>query len=257
MEELKAKAEAHELHPRFDLIWKEGMEDWMVAGEVEGLFVKKSEAETIGLGGGEKSAKEAFNEFEYDKGDSEAEEEWPGVSRGGYFFFIYLFPIIWLIGLGFGFNMAKDMVEGDIAEMLPLAFACLGLLPFLTGIFAILQRFQNLGMSRLWFFGLLVPILNLWLGYRLFACPPGYTVRKRLGALGWILAIFYWLPLVGFIGFGAYIASKGPDYLQDLIEKNRAEYETYLQQAKEMSESPEETREKKQEEKGPSIIPVY
>lgn len=261
MEELKAKAEAHELHPRFDLLWKDGMDDWVAAGEVDGLFVKKSEDEPAPKPTTEKSANDPFSDFEDEKGDSDGDdEEWEGVSRGGYFFFIYIFPILWLIGLTYGLKMAKDFVDGDIAEMLPLAFACLALLPIFIGIFAILQRFQNLGMSRAWILGLLVPILNFWLLYRLFACPPGYAVRKKLGALGWVLAVIYWLPLIGAIGVGGYIASKGPEYIQELIDQNRAQYETYLEQAKALTESPKEAKakeeDKKKEEKGPAITPI-
>lgn len=261
MEELKAKAEAHELNPRRDLLWKDGIDDWMSAGEVEGLFVKKTDGEPAPRLTIEKSANDPSSNGEYEKGDSEDDdEEWEGASRGGYFFFIYVFPILWLIGLCYGLKMAKDFVDGDIIEILPLAFACLALLPVFVGIFAILQRFLNLGMSRVWIIGLLVPILNFWLGYRLFACPPGYAVRKKLGALGWILAVIYWLSLIGTIGVGGYIAYKDPEYIQDLIDKNRTQYETYLQQAKELTESPEETivkeEEKKKAEKGPAITPI-
>jgi hypothetical protein len=53
----------------------------------------------------------------------------------------------------------------------------------------------NLGMSRWWFLGNLVPILGFWVGYRCFACPGGYAYHKKLDGAGIFLAIVYWLLL--------------------------------------------------------------
>jgi hypothetical protein len=58
------------------------------------------------------------------------------------------------------------------------------------------MRLMNLGMSRWWFFANFVPILNLWIGYRCFACPAGYALHKKLDGAGVALAILYWLLMV-------------------------------------------------------------
>lgn len=265
MDDLKLGVETHEINPRLDMAWQEGMDDWIIAGEIEGLFEKNTKAEAV-----EKKdmARPTSNEstlkasdFEDESPDDDDDGEWEGVSRGGFFFFCYIFPIIWMVGLFYGSKMLKGFVGDDI---MPLVVGCLSLLPFLIAIFAILQRFQNLAMSRLWFFGLLVPLLNLWLGYRLFACPPGYAERKKLGFLGWILAVIYWLPVLAAIGIGVMIAIKGPAMIEDLIEKNRAHYEELMAKVEEATETPEEKKAreaeqkaKEKEAKGPSIIPVY
>lgn len=269
LEELKRGVEAHEINPRLDMAWKEGLADWIPAGEVEGLFEKKVSTDKKEKKESKKDKKEsksndtAFSEFEYgDDGPTGSEEqgEWDGVSRGGYFFFCFIFPFLWWGGLAFGQGMLHGVLSEDL---IPIVVGCLALLPVLIYIVAILKRFQNLAMSRLWFFGTIVPLLNLWLGYRLFACPPGYAQHKRLGALGWFLAIIYWLPWIAIIGVTSIVLIKGPDQFKDVIEKNRAQYDQYMLKAKELLETPEQKKAKEDEqkakeeaEKPPAITPI-
>ncbi|MES2982216.1 MAG: DUF4339 domain-containing protein [Verrucomicrobiota bacterium] len=268
IEQLKEGVEFHEINPRLDLAWKEGMADWIPAGEVEGLFVKNSNAESAEKKDHknqkdntkkkeERETKSAFSESEYVEEPSNypEEQEWEGVSRGGFFFFCYIFPVLWMVGLSYGGKMLTGVIPDDI---LPIVMACLASLPFFIVIFAILKRFQNLAMSRFWFFGLFTPLV-IWLYYRLFACPPGYAVHKRLGGLGWFLAIIYWLPWVGVLALGAMVAIQGPDKYKDVIEKNRSQYEELMIKAKDLTKTPETAEEKKaneKAEKGPSIIPM-
>jgi hypothetical protein len=268
LEELKAKVELHELNPRLDMAWKDGMEDWISAGEVEGLFEKSISAESPEKKDSKKKkdvsdTKSAFeeSEFEDEPSNNFEDEEWEGTSRGGFFFFVYIFPVIWYVGLYFGSKMLGGVVPENI---IPIVVGCIVFLPVLLCIFAIVQRLQNLAMSRLWFFGIFVPLLNIWLGYRLFACPPGYAEHKRLGALGWILAIIYSLPLIVMIAAGVLVAIKGPEMFNEVIEKNRAQYEEVISKAKQVTETPEEKKAREEEQeakekaaKGPSIIPIH
>lgn len=276
LEELKQGVEAHEINPRLDMAWKEGLADWIPAGEVPGLFEKKVTKEQEQKKDSKKEKKEskasdsAFSEFE--EGDdgptgSDEEGEWEGVSRGGYFFFRFMFPFVWWGGLAYGAKMLPGVLPEDIV---PVVVLCLALLPVLLYIVAVLKRFQNLAMSRLWIFGILVPLLNMWLGYRLFACPPGYAEHKRLGGLGWFLAIIYWLPMlafIGLIGFVGMMAVKDADKFKTELEKHRSQYEQIMLKAKELSETPEQRKAREAEEKakqkakeeaekGPTIIPI-
>jgi GYF domain 2 len=274
VEQLKEGALDHELHPRYDMAWQEGMADWIPAGEVEGLFEKtggsKIENEEQDHKKKKKKKKEekeedatspfGEDEFAEEPSNDYDEVEWEGVSRGGYIFFIYFFPGLWLVGLTYLSKMLPGIFGPEIA---PIITACLAFLPAILGIFAIIQRLDNLAMRRLWFLGLFAPILNLWLGYRLFACPPGYAEHKRLGVLGWILAFFYWLPLLAVIAVFALFAVKGPELFQPIIEKNKDQYEQFMQKVKEATETPEEKKAREEEQKakekaakGPSIIPI-
>lgn len=260
MEELKAKVELHEINPRLDMAWQEGMEDWIPAGEVDGLFKKHTKAEATDKKETAKSTTTAstLDEFEYEDEPSNdyKEQEWEGMSRGGFFFFYFIFPALWWVG---GFY-AITKLAGVIGDgLLPIAMACVGFLPFFILIIVILKRFQNLAMSRLWFFGLFVPLLQIWLTYRLFACPPGYAEHKRLGVLGWILAVLFWLPIVGVIVLGGIVAIQDPDKYKDVIEKNRGQYEELMLKMQDMTETPEEAEAKEAEqkaEKEPSIMPI-
>jgi hypothetical protein len=80
-------------------------------------------------------------------------------------------------------------------------------LPLLMGIYFSLMRLVNLGMSRWWFLAIFVPILNLWVGFRCFACPAGYVYHKKLGGAGVALAFFYWLLVgLGILAIAATVA---------------------------------------------------
>lgn len=253
IDDLKAKVELHEIHPRLDKAWKDGMENWIPAGEVDGLFKKNTEAEAA-----EKNTS-AINEFEeLDFEDSEEQRRhnlgsWPGISRSGFIFFCYIFPIIWIVGLLFASKYLATLVETDLLK--PIILILL-ILPFPLAIVATLKRFQNLGMSRVWFLGLLVPLLNIWLGYRLLACPAGYVEHKKLGTLGWVLAILYWAPLIASIGFGALLTYQGPERLNKLMEENREQFDSIQLKLDKLSQTPEEEKAEEVEEKGPSIIPI-
>jgi hypothetical protein len=116
----------------------------------------------------------------------------------------------------------------------------LSLVPFILLIAASLQRFQNLGMSRIWFFGLFAPLLNLWVWYRLFACPPGYAYHKKLDPLGWVLAVLHWgslLLVVAAFGFAAYMLTQaGED------DPTRVAIEEYIEKMKEAGKAQEQEK---------------
>lgn len=216
IDDLKFEVERGELNPRLDMVWKEGMEDWIPAGKVEGLFEKNVEAEE------KEKAKEAppvvAPVSEVGKKQAKKEQVGPereGTNRMGFIFFCYIFPVIWFVGVVLGAEFLKGQVGPDIFGPITIV---LFLLPLVVGIAATLKRFQNLAMTRLWFFGLIVPFLNYWLGYRLFACPAGYAEHKKLGGAGWFLAIIYWLPFLAIAGFGVFAGLKGPEATQTMME---------------------------------------
>jgi|AntRauTorckE6833_2_1112554.scaffolds.fasta_scaffold27533_1 hypothetical protein len=255
LEDLKGMAERAELNPRHDMAWKEGMEDWIPSGDVDGLFKKNVEAETVEKVKQATPTGSAFKDKE-DKEEPAEEIEWPGTGRAGFIFFYGIFPFLWIGGLVLGAGFLKEMVGPGILGPILI---CLSLLPIVIGFVALLSRFQNLAMSRVWFLGMLVPILNIWLGYRLFACPPGYAEHKKIGGLGVVLAVIYWVPLLAMIAFGTLATIKGPEMFdkwagqnQELIE----EFNTRLEEMKAGAEEATGTEEPEPEkEKAPTIIP--
>lgn len=209
LDDLRFEAERGELNPRLDMVWKNGMGDWIPAGEVEGLFVRNEEAKAA-----EQAKETAFTEFKPENGEEEKKlikGEWTGVGRATYLFVCYILPFLWVAGVGFGTKFLEGKVEAGI---LAIGGLVLCLVPLILAFAATLQRFQNLGMSRVWFLGLFAPLLNLWVWYRLFACPPGYAYHKKLDPIGWALAVFHWgavLLLVAASGFAAYTLTQAAE----------------------------------------------
>jgi uncharacterized membrane protein YhaH (DUF805 family) len=184
---LRELARTGGLNPRHDMVWTKGMADWAPSGEVDGLFerviIAQPEEEKAG-------AEDPYIPPE-DLLEPEARREvWPGTNRRSYLFITFLFPILFGVGLGAATPfLSKELTPSQmgIVQMVGLV------LPALLAFFANIGRLANVGMSRWWIFGNLIPILNVWLGYRTFACPAGYAKTKKLDGPGVLLAIIYWL----------------------------------------------------------------
>ncbi|MFD2255632.1 GYF domain-containing protein [Luteolibacter algae] len=211
LDDLKYEAERGKLNPRLDMVWKDGMEDWIPSGEIEGLFQKNKDAS----GEAVEDSATAFTEFQPEETPEERlrnEGRWPGVSRSVFFFMSYIFPVIWLVALSF---VSQQLAGSVAADQLGLGVAVLSFLPIIVSLIALLKRFQNLAMTRLWFLGLFIPLLNIWLGYRLLVCPEGYADHKKLDTIGWILAILYWgsflLAIAAAIFVAVSMTQTGPD----------------------------------------------
>ena len=198
LDDLKYEAERGALNPRLDMVYKEGMPEWKPSGDISEIFTKNEEA-------GKKEEEGAVvTDFQPEEKKTERMKnkgKWGGASRSTFIFLCYIFPILWFAGIAYGMSYAKGMIDERL-----LGFLTLGLLflPVLIAFIVVLQRFRNLGMTRAWFLGLIVPILQFWLGYRLIACPEGYADHKKLDGIGWVLAILYWLPFVGMILAGVF-----------------------------------------------------
>ena len=191
---LQAKAKEASLNPRLDMIWTKGMDEWKPAGEIEGLFKRHAVAEPPEV----PVPTLAGSPYQPPHGDSVAEqlvkqEEWPGARRRSYLIVTLIFPLLWAYAIRAG---APFLTTQFGPEMMMFALPGLSLVPLLVIIVISLKRLVNLGMSRWWFLGNIVPILNLWIGYRCFACPAGYAFHKKLDGAGIFLAIIYWLLLL-------------------------------------------------------------
>ena len=120
------------------------------------------------------------------------EDSWPGARRRAYLTASLLLPLLANAALIYGPALLVSLPDPALLNKITLgATAALCLI----GLYYGLQRLANLGMSRWWYLGHFVPILNLWVGYRCFACPAGYAYHKKLDGAGIALAICYWLLL--------------------------------------------------------------
>lgn len=187
LQELRVKAAQGGLDPRLDLVWTQGMAEWKPAGEIDALFERRAS-----------DAPAATNPYQPPQDTSVADlmyqqEEWPGARRRAYLTATILLPFAWNLALGMIPLIVGMKLEPAMLQKINLAGA---VLIVIVGVYYSLQRFVNLGMSRWWYLGNLVPFLNLWVGYRCFACPAGYAYHKRMDGIGIALAIFYWLVMV-------------------------------------------------------------
>lgn len=223
--EIRIKAAAGELNPRLDMAWTPGMEAWQPAGEIEGLFEKRTSGEPPDALGA------PADPYSPPKGESASEAMakeggWPGARRRSYLFIVLIFPSLWMKG----FEVLNPILKSQFGpQIMKFGTPALILLPVLVMLLFSLNRLANLGMSRWWFLGNLVPILGFWVGYRCFACPGGYAYHKKLDGAGIFLAIVYWLLLaIGLVATALALAVLlggvgSPEIKQQILEAIRQE----------------------------------
>jgi hypothetical protein len=221
MDDLKYEAERGELNPRLDMIWKNGMEDWIPAGDLDGLFEKNREAADIEKAKEAPATAIAKPEKKNKKTHTQIPGEWEGTGRSAFLFISYVLPFLLVFGISLGAPLLAGKIDQNIIGIVgTVAMFVLSIMI----IFVSINRFPNLAMSRWWWFGLMVPFLNFWVSYRMIACPAGYAEHKKLDTVGWILSIFYWLVIaffaIAFLGIIFVVVQSPQDYNSpEAIEK--------------------------------------
>lgn len=223
--EMAQSAKAGRLEPRTDMVIGGGLTEWKKAGDIEGLFERK----VSGEGGleGDSTGHTPPNNSMADSGTFDFKDEngnklkLPGATRLGYFLGVTVLPALLMIGLS---TVLPKIQEFAGKEYAPWATFIVTLIPFVVMIAVTLKRFENLAMSGAWLFGMIVPFLNWWIGYRLFACPPGYNFTKKLDGIGKVLAVIFWSgPVLGIVAAiifaGKIKEAKESGELEKLINK--------------------------------------
>jgi len=224
--DLKAKAEEGALKPRTDLVWKEGMPDWVPVGEVDGLFERREVAPPPPAPGAadiEAAMMDSYSDTRMGP--------FGGCRRRSYLFVLFILPALVMFLTTMAPTMFPAVFTPDIAALVT-KFGPIALL--VISFYVGLQRFANLGMSRWWYLGHFVPLLNLWTAYRCFACPEGYAVHKQMDAAGILLAILYWLFLLVIVAAVAVViavlagAAGSPEF-QKVIQEHMQDVVTQFQ----------------------------
>jgi hypothetical protein len=191
------------LDPRLDMVWRESMKAWIPAGQIDGLFERTSMPAKPEKASDLKSAP-VVKARKSPKAPLAQRSSWPGARRRSFILVALIFPFAWDQALGAaGPFLTTQFGHALMGRILP--YAALVPLAALT-IFG-LKRLMNLGMTRLWFLAAFVPVLNVWLGYRCFACPAGYGYQKKLDGPGVLLAALYCLLVVSIGGILASIVA--------------------------------------------------
>lgn len=187
-DELRAMAAASKLDPRLDLVWKKGMREWQPAGRIDGLFERR----TMPAPGMQPPATPTSSYRPAAHGSqvlTRDDAPWPGARRRSLLAALLVFPVAWHFLLD---ALSPLVVQGLGPALAGAVLPAATLLPLAVLAHFILRRLLNLGMSRWWLLGMLAPFMNLWIGYRCFACPAGYAWKRRMDKPGLALAAAYW-----------------------------------------------------------------
>lgn len=190
--DLRVKAKDGGLNPRLDMVWTQGMAGWKLAGEVDGLFERTTAFDSKQIPSiPTHSPQSSLPSFTTERQANPS--EWPGARRLIFFFATGVLPFLLTRGVKNALDAFPEQFGSELS-----GFIVIGAM-VLTAILMIhvsLQRLVNLGMSRWWFLGNFIPLLNLWVGFRCFACPSGYAYHKKLDGIGILLAILYFITLI-------------------------------------------------------------
>ncbi|MCH7225504.1 GYF domain-containing protein [Haloferula sp. A504] len=121
--------------------------------------------------------------FEVGPGFQDGPIEYPGIGRLAYFLLQMAVTVITYALLFIGIKISA----GSGLEGIALVGMVAIFLGTIVGFYLGVKRVQNLGMSGwaiLWSF---VPIMSIWIGWRMYACPPGYEYHRELDAAGKVL----------------------------------------------------------------------
>jgi hypothetical protein len=182
--DLKVHVAEGQVHPRSDLVWTPGMEVWKPAGEIDGLFER-----VVAVTPAQVAVVQTANPYQSGSTNSDdstmaRQPVWPGFGRATFVIGAFIFVTLAIVGP----ILLTPFAKGFESAVRFVPRFCLGFTIWLGR-----NRLTNVGMSRWWYFANFVPILNLWVGYRLVVCPPGYAYHKKLDGIGIFFAVCYWL----------------------------------------------------------------
>ena len=173
-----------------DLCWREGMPEWQPISTALPSLLMSPKVEAINPYAPPKT-------LDMPSAPSQKKGYYGGIGRLAY------------VGWSFGLNFIAALAT----TMLPdAAFGGILFLGLVVGSIVILcQRLKNIGMSAWMALLAIVPIANIWIGYRCLACQEGYQDIGQLDKAGrivtWILGIIIALvigSLILTIAFGGH-----------------------------------------------------
>lgn len=200
-------------------VWKEGMQEWKFIPE-SGVLAqaslepdvdpalamdsvdKKPEPATPYTAPKSLPSREQFGEIAYG-----------GIGRLAFFLapLVIVAAFISVLVMVFGASMSVETVSEPVMAG--------GVIALYAGVFIAIiwiniARLKNLAMSGWWVLGLIVPILNVWLQWRQFACPEGYANHRELDTIGKVLTFVFVIIPLAIVAIGL-LSAVGTELLPD------------------------------------------
>lgn len=133
--------------------------------------------------------------------------EYPGIGRLAYFLSSMGFTLVFYAII---FVIVFATLKADSGAGMGIGILLVGLLFFAGFVFLAVKRIINLGMSGWAILWGLVPFMNVWIHWRMMACPAGYEDHRTLDTAGkvitglWIgfFALAFLAPLIGGLAKG-------------------------------------------------------
>lgn len=246
-----------------DLVWGPGLADWVKVTEVSDLQgvaigpppvtetseqalaapaeVKTGEPATPAATANPYKAPVAVDDEDNALADAMAERRNGGKSGRGIGRVLYIFlQIVFYALLVAGFFALIFVLMGsngqvDAESLKAESTALFGVLAlvlvyFVASLLTTFSRLTNLGMSRWNFLWSFVPFINIWLGFRLCACPAGYHNHRKLDTGGKIVLVLYIFMMILYVAAAGFQATT--DYQNALEETQR---KVDIQQSEEVS----------------------
>lgn len=201
-EQIKALISQGVLNSQSDHVWREGLADWVtiqssgiltqsLTSNIPAPTLRPMPQETVVTTPAPAPAQAAaVNPYSAPLTRSPVESieyntEYPGLGRLAYF--------LWSLGIGvvgyalmFVVALVMASASGESSGgMVGILFVML--LFAIPSVFVAVKRLNNLGMSGWAIFYSLIPIVSIWISWRMVACPAGYADHKQLDKAGKVM----------------------------------------------------------------------
>jgi uncharacterized membrane protein YhaH (DUF805 family) len=179
-QQIQALAKAGSLDPATGMVWREGLPDWITLGD-SGLLAETGSVPPVAVSPNITNpyhVSERTRNSVAEKG-SDSSVDYPGYGRLRYFLSLLVTTIVFyaiLFAVVFAILSGKNGSGGAPALVMGLLF----LLVVVSNLYFGVQRLKNLGMSGWAMLWSLVPIMNVWIYWRMAACPAGYEHHRVL-----------------------------------------------------------------------------
>ena len=192
-EQINALAKAGQLDPAGTHVWCEGMTDWKTLAD-SGLLSASALPVPQGPPVLAKNPYLASEQIAQATGHPMI---YPGFGRLMYFLMNLVITVVFYAIL-FVVMFAAWGTSGSDATgaVIGIGFFVTGLVMVIASLIIAYRRVKNLGMSGWALLWSLVPFMNIWIGWRMIACPAGYENHRTLDTAGKVITGI----MIGLIG---------------------------------------------------------